>query len=129
MKLEKRIERSTEMEKEIRTSLWVENGIRLRTYISDFDKTGGNDWKRSFYELWRYQMTWDFAYEIKVHEVHDGDVCVSILARNAFEKQLLDTMEYLGYRNIKTSKENVGIVQLYDIDDPATENMYTVFAD
>lgn len=117
-------------EKRVRTDLWIEDGaIRIRAYISDFDSESGNDWKKSFYELWRYQMTWDFAHEIKVHEVHDGDVCVSMLIKKSFKKNVLDTMEHLGYRNIEVDKEHVGVIELYDIDAPEAEDMFTVIAE
>ena len=118
------------MEKEVRTSLWIEDGVlRVRTYISDFDKESGNNWKESFYELWRYQMTWDFAHEIKVHEVSGGDVCVSMLIKKAFKDNVLDTMKYLGYRNIRIEEEHVGVIQLYDIDAPEARDIFTVVAE
>lgn len=114
------------MEREVKTTLWIEDGVlRVRAYISDFDSESGNDWKKSFYELWRYQMTWDFAYEIKVHEVHDGDVCVSMLIREPFKKSVLETMERLGYRNVRVETEHVGKVQTYGITVKEAEDVFT----
>lgn len=118
------------MGKEIRTTLWVEDGVtRVRAYITDFVQDFGSTWKGSFYELWRYQMTWNFAYEIKVHETSDKDVCVSMLVKNAYLKNVLDTMESLGYRNVQIEEEHIGIIQIYDIDDPVAEDMFTVVAE
>lgn len=122
------------MEREVKTTLWIEDGVlRVRAYISDFD--GGHEkWQKSFYMLWRYQMTWDFAYEITVHEVHDGDVCVSMLIKESYKDQLLNTMEGLGYRNVRVEPEHVGIVQSYDItygdkSVPEADEMFTVVLD
>lgn len=112
----------------VRTDLWVENAIRVRTFRSDFDGTT-DEWKRVFYEVWRWQMTWDFAYEIRVHEMHDGDLCASLLIKSAYKKQCVDMLEEYGYRNIKVENEPVGIVQLYDIEDPAVTGMQTVIVD
>ena len=74
-------------------------------------------------------MTWDYAYEIKVHEVHGGDVCASMLIKKAYEKQVLDLMEYLGYRNVRVENEHVGIVQICDIDDPVARDVSTIIAE
>lgn len=118
------------MEMEVKTSLWIEDGVsRVRAYISDFAKDSGNDWKNSFYELWRYQMTWDFAHEIKAHEVHDGDVCVSMLIKDAYKANVLDMMEYLGYRNVRIDSEHLGVIQTYDIDVPEGDDMFTIITD
>lgn len=114
------------MEKEIRTSLWVKSDVtRIRTFLEDFDGDV-EKWKKSFYEIWRYQMTWDFAYEITVHEVHGGDVCVSILAKNAFLGSAKSMLDSLGYRNLKTEKEHIGIVEVFDLGD---EDIWTVVAE
>lgn len=116
----------SKFEKEFKTTLWVEGGVtRMRAYRSDF--TGSTEeWKRSFYEIWRYQMTWDFAYEIRVHEVSDGDICVDLLVKDAYLNHAKDMMKYLGYGNVRCSSEHIGVVELYDIND---EDLFTVVAD
>lgn len=115
------------MEKEIRTSLWIEDGAkRVRAFDSDFE---GSNWKLAFYEVWRYQMGWRFAYEITVHEVHGGEVCVSMLIKPAYEKNVLDMMESLGYRNVQVSTEHVGVIEGYAIEAPEAEDMFTVVMD
>ena len=116
------------MEKEIKTSLFVEDGVRVMAYLSDFNNDV-NDWKKSFYEIWRYQMTWDFVFEIKIYEVHGGDICVSMLIKKSYSNNVLDMMEYLGYANVRITEEHVGIVQVWDIDDPVADDLFTVVAD
>lgn len=114
------------MSKEIRTSLWVEDEVtRIRTFLEDFDGTV-EEWKKAFYEIWRYQMTWSFAHEISVHEVHGGDVCVSILAKDAYLNSAKSMMESLGYRNLQTSKEHLGVIETYELDD---DMIWTVVAE
>ncbi len=117
------------MEKEVNTTLWIEDGaIRINSDLSDFD---GNveQWKKAFYEVWRYQMSWDFAYSIKVGERRKTGVYINLLIKKAYLKPVKEMLKDLGYRNVTESAEHIGIVQTYDISDPAAEKMYEVFAD
>lgn len=116
------------MEKVVRADLWIEEGVRYRAFLNDFDGDVAK-WKNAFYEIWRYQMTWHFAYEIGVHECSDKDVCISVLVRPAYKDNAKDMLEAIGCRNIHTEVEAVGVVPTYDIDDPAAETMMTVVAE
>ena len=84
--------------------------------LNDFDGSV-DEWKMKFYELWRYQMTFSFAYEIDVHEVSSGDVIVDLIVKSEFKQNILDTMESLGYRNIHTDDEYIGIVYAFEHDE------------
>ena len=83
--------------------------IRVIAHLKDFN--GDNDkWKWSFYQIWRYQMTWDFAYSIEVRESRANGVYVDLLIKPSYREALMDTMESLGYKDVKTYNEWVGIV-------------------
>jgi len=120
------------MEKEVRTTLWVQDGQpRVEASFEDFDGDV-EKWKNAFYEIWRYQLTYNFAYEISLIERRCKDnqnkwtVWVSLLVREGFKKNIVETMEELGYGNIKVEEESVGVVELYGVADKVTEPINTV---
>ena len=86
-----------------------EKACRITSSLEAFDG-GTQKWKESFYMLFRYQMTWGFAYEITVRESRRSGVLVDLLVKSAYKTNILNTMEDLGYRDISVSDENVGIV-------------------
>ena len=107
----------------------VKKTVSVCAHLSDFDTTV-NTWQHAYFTMLSWKNTWGLVYQMDLLESRKSGVYVWVLLHEADNaNRLIEFMEGLGYRNIKTSKENVGIVQLYDIDDPATENMYTVFAD
>ena len=86
-----------------------EKAIRVSTLFKDFNGDV-QAWKDSFYELWRYQMTWDFAYDINLIDTRSGGVRLTIVTKSVYKDQLVETMTDLGYGNIKTADEYIGIV-------------------
>ena len=85
---------------------------RITASINNFD---GNveKWKLAFYEIWRYQMTWGFAYEIAVREGHKG-VFVDLLVKPAYAKSAQDMMYDLGYNGLTVYNEDVGLVSAWE---------------
>lgn len=117
------------MEKEVKTTLWIEDGaVRIETDLKDFYEND-EQWKKAFYQVWWYQMIWDFAYSIRVSERRETGVYMSLLIKKAYQKQVRELLEELGYKKITEQEEHIGIVQLYDIDDPAADNLFEVFAE
>lgn len=117
------------MEKEVKTTLWIEDGaVRVEAEFQNFDGDVAK-WKDSFYQIWRYQMTWDFAYSIDLIERRRTGVTLRMLVRKAYMPQVRDMLNDLGYRDIKEDSEHVGIVQLYDINVPEAEDLFEVFAE
>ena len=92
-----------------------EKAIRITAKLDDFDGDSIK-WRNSFYMLFRYQMTWDFAYEITVRESRRSGVFVDMLIKPAYRENILETMDDLGYKKANVSEENVGIVDNYDAD-------------
>ena len=90
--------------------------LRIVAHYENFD--GGIErWKDSFYILWRYQLTWDFAYRIDVRESRKRGVYVDLLIQPAYKDTLLETMDDLGYKDIQTDETFVGLIDAYDIGD------------
>lgn len=86
--------------------------------ITDFEGTV-TDWKLAFYQLWRYQMTWNFAYLIDLHDLRDKGATVQLVVREAYVDNVLGLMEDLGYRNVYTTEASVGIIWSVDRKDCA----------
>jgi len=89
--------------------------FEVKATFADFDG-GLEKWKESFYELWRYQLTWEFAYRFDLKENRNG-VYVDMLIRKAYRNNVLDAMEALGYRNVMVTEEAVGIIDGFDHDE------------
>lgn len=95
--------------------------VELVAYLNDFDGDV-QKWKHSFYEIWRYQMGYTFAYYIGVNENRRNGVFVRLIIKPGFKGNALDMMNDLGYREIKVYDASVGIVygceheELDDID-------------
>lgn len=112
------------MDKKARVNVWMEDALNVSATLNDFDGDV-QKWKLTFYELWRYQMTWHFAYRISVHDRRNGGVYVCILCKPAYEKNIVETMESLGYRNIIVEHENIGTIECTDLP----EDMLIDFVD
>ena len=91
-----------------------EKAILVEAKQEDFD--GDTEWWRnSFYTIWRYQMTWDFAHSIKVDERRSSGVYVRLLIKPVYKEDVLGMMEDLGYRNVTTEDCNVAFISSYDV--------------
>ena len=98
--------------------VWDEKkpALRIVAHYENFD--GQLDkWKDSLYILWRYQMTWDFAYRIDVRESRSRGVYVDLLIKPTYKEEVLETMDDLGYKGIITDETFVGIIDAYGIDE------------
>lgn len=91
-----------------------EKAILVEANDKDFDGDIER-WRFSFYNIWRYQMTWDYAYRITVEERRRG-VIVRLIIKPAFKDDVLRMMEDLGYQNVTTEDVNVALISSYDLD-------------
>lgn len=90
--------------------------VRVTAYLDDFD---GNvaKWKESFYMVWRYQLTWSFAYSIDLRESRAKGVFIDLLIKPEYKNHLLETMEELGFMNVRADDVLVGIVDASEHDE------------
>ena len=103
-------------EKNARVTVWEEPALLVTSTYEAFD--GGLDrWKDSLYMLFRYNMTWSFAYSIDVIESRSRGVFVSLRINPAYRDELLATMEDLGYRDTKVSDDPIGHIECTDLPD------------
>ena len=61
-------------------------------------------------------MTWSFAHKIEVRDSRKG-VFLDMLIKPAYRKQLLETMEDLGYKKISENTEFIGEVFALEHDE------------
>ena len=102
--------------KKAKTTIYAQDALYVTAYLEDFDGDIAK-WKVSFYELWRYQMTWYFAHTIELFDSEQHGVFVNIVCKPAFKDSLLNTMESLGYRNVKVQNDEVGFIHITDLPD------------
>ena len=93
-----------------------DKAIIVEATYADFDG-GLDEWRQSFYNIWRYQMTWDYAYRIVVAERRSSGVYVRLLIKPVFKSDVLDMMDDLGYRNVTTEDTRVEFISSYDVQD------------
>ena len=103
------------MDKKARVNVFAEDAIFVYATLSDFDGDV-QKWKIAFYELWRYQMTWHFAHRIYVEDTRNG-VYDGLLCNPNYEKNIVETMESLGFRKIKVKHEDIGVIECTDLPD------------
>lgn len=102
------------MKKKARVYIYAEDAVHIVSHLNDFV---GNvqEWKNAVYELFRYDMTWSFAHKIDVIESRSSGVFVSIIAKPAYEKSILGTMEDLGFRNTVARHDDIGWIECTDL--------------
>lgn len=86
-----------------------EDAIRVIAFLKDFEGSV-EDWKKAWYTLWQYRMTFSFAHEIILQESRKNGVYVDMLVKPSYIEILKETMHDLGYREVETYDERIGFV-------------------
>ena len=89
--------------------------IRMVAYLNDFS-ADVNKWRNSFYELWRYQMTWNFAYRIAVEESRKKGVYLLLDVRMGNKDRVHELLDDLGYRKIEVTGVTAGVFDDLEMD-------------
>ena len=93
--------------------IFKEKAFRFTAKFEDFDGDV-EKWKGAFYEVWRHQLTYSFAYEIELRENRSG-VFLSMLVRESYKEQA-EGLSELGYK-FSVYEENAGVINDYDLPD------------
>ena len=81
---------------------------------SDFDGSV-EKWQQAYFQLLSLNNTYSFAYEMDVHESSKNGVFVCVVLRcTNYKDRLVDYMNDLGYRAIKTYAVTVAVCELPD---------------
>ena len=91
----------------------VQKAVRVTASLESFDGDVYK-WKDSFYQIWRYQLTYRFAYKIDLAESSKSGVYLTMVIKPAYKSNLLDIMDDLGYCKVKTEEENIGVIDASD---------------
>ena len=102
------------MNKKARVTVYEHDAVRISAYLKDFAGIT-SEWKIAVYEMFRWQMTWGFAYKIDVIESNDSGVFLTMLIKPAFEKSVLETMENYGFTNIISLPDSIGTIECTDL--------------
>lgn len=95
--------------------IFKEKAYRFIAYYHDFEESENVDkWKFAFYEVWRHQLTYNFAYEIELRENRNGPF-LSMLVREGF-KENAERLSELGFE-FSIYEETAGVVNDYDLPD------------
>jgi hypothetical protein len=98
------------MEKMARVAVYMEDAVYITSCLNDFDG-GVQKWKNAVYDMFRWDMTYSFAYKIDVIESRSSGVFILLICRPKFEESIVATMEDNGFRNIKVRHEDVGHIE------------------
>lgn len=104
------------MERHAKVNVYAKEAVFVTAHLNDFDGDV-QKWKNAVYELFRYDMTYGFAYKIDVIESRSNGVFVSITAKPTFESPLLETMNTLGFCNVRAQHESIGSIECTDLPD------------
>lgn len=109
-----------------KTSFYFENSITVRTWFKDFKPENITEfitdnrsklelWKYSIYELYRYQLSFEYAYSINIRETRRSGVYVMLVIKPAFNTSVLGLLETLGFTNIETENTKTAIIDGYEL--------------
>jgi hypothetical protein len=93
--------------------IFKEKAFRFKAKFEEFSGDLAK-WRDAFYEVWRHQLTYSFAYEIELRENNAG-VYLSMLVRESFKEQAKG-LEELGY-HFTITEETAGVINDYDLPD------------
>ena len=93
--------------------IYTEKAYRFTATYESFDGNG-ETWRNAFYEVWRHQLTYSFAYEIELRENRSG-VFLSMLVKEDC-KDKAEGLAELGY-HFSIDEEPAGIVYGYELPD------------
>lgn len=110
--------------KKATVNVYAEDVVCIYANLDNFEG-GLAEWKDSIYQLFRYNMTFDFAHRIDVREGRKNGVYVYLVIRPAFQESLMNTMDELGFKNPIVTHEEIGAIECTDLP----ENMMFDFVE
>lgn len=106
-----------------KVSVEHEKAYRVTSYFNDFEGDVA-EWKNAWYELWRYQMTFNMAYEMHLRDSRRNGTFVDLLIKEAYIESLTETMDGLRYGKVRVSEELIGFIDDETADCYTWESMY-----
>lgn len=109
----------------MRIPVELDKAVNIIARYKDFD--GDLDaWKDAFYQVWRYQLTFDFAHEIALKE-SKADVYIKIICKPCYKDNCVELLKSLGCKEITEETAVIGGISAYDFtDDMNTPDVISV---
>lgn len=98
---------------EARVWVYTDEAFLVTARLDDF-RGGLQVWKEALYEMFRWNMTYNFAHRIDVREDRETGVYVSLLIRPAYKRNVVETMESLGFNPVVAS-ETIGTIECTEL--------------
>ena len=112
-------------EKFIRVPIYLEDCVHITSTLEDFDGDV-QKWKNAVYDMFRWDMTYSFAHKIDLIDSRSSGVFILIIAKPSYEKNIIETMEDNGFRNIKSHHEYIGSIECTEIPEDIMMDMAIV---
>ena len=93
----------------------AKKAYRVEAKFADFDGEL-SAWKETFYNMWRWQMTYDYAYSIKVDERRSSGVYFCAIIKTSFKDDVVDALETYGCKNVTVEDCLVASVDMYGFE-------------
>jgi len=103
----------------------IADAVEIKAWYKDFGGTL-DEWKDAFYQVWRYQLTYEFAHEIKVLETRSSGVYFNIICKPCFKDDCLELLKSLKCNNIIVDPCLCGSVSAYDFPESKTPECMAV---
>ncbi len=104
------------MEKKARVNVYAKEAVTIYAYWKDFDGDT-QKWKNSIYEMFRWDMTYGFAHDILVYESNASGAYIRLIIKPAFKECVVETMENLGFKELRISDSEIGAIDCTDLPD------------
>ena len=104
------------MEKKARVNVYAKEAVTIYAYRKDFDGDI-QKWKNSIYEMFRWYMAYGYAHDILVYESNECVAYIRLIIKPPFEDSVLDTMDSLGFKELKVTHDEVGVIECTDMPD------------
>lgn len=113
------------MEKETNVTVYEKEAVTIYAYWKDFDGDI-QKWKNSIYEMFRWDMTYGYAHDILVYESNAMGAYVRLIIKTAFEDSVVETMDRLGFKELRIGHDKIGAVECTDLPDDALYDIIVI---
>lgn len=113
------------MEKKARVNVYAKEAVTIYAYWKDFDGDI-QKWKNSIYEMFRWDMTYGYAHDILVYESNECGAYIRLIIKPSFEDSVIDTMDYLGFKELKVTHDEVGVIECTDLPSDALYDIIVI---
>lgn len=90
--------------------------VAITAYYKDFDGEV-EKWRESYFHLLSWKNTWCIPYEMDIYSTSKHEPYLSIIIPSKQKERVLELLNDLGYREVKTCEVDMALIDAYDIDE------------